>query len=82
MESLLARLAFAPARSVGNPFSELIRCFPSRRRLTVNTIGELFNIGELLGKQLRPLGPRFVDRTKSGGPAATSTPQSKLPIAV
>jgi acetyltransferase len=36
--------------------------------LRVNTIGELFNIAELLGKQPRPRGPRLAIVTNGGGP--------------
>src|SRR6185436_778803 len=36
--------------------------------LRVNTIGELFNIAELLGKQPRARGPRLAIVTNGGGP--------------
>ncbi len=36
--------------------------------LRVNTIAELFNIAELLGKQPRPRGPRLAIVTNGGGP--------------
>jgi acetyltransferase len=38
--------------------------------LRVNTIGELFNIAELLGKQPRACGPRLAIVTNGGGPGA------------
>lgn len=38
--------------------------------LRVDTIGELFNIAELLGKQPRPRGPRLAIVTNGGGPGA------------
>ncbi len=38
--------------------------------LRVNTIAELFNIAELLGKQPRPRGPRLAIVTNGGGPGA------------
>ena len=41
--------------------------------LRVNTIGELFNIAELLGKQPRPRGPRLAIVTNAGGPGALAT---------
>ena len=41
--------------------------------LRVNTIGELFNIAELLGKQPRPRGPRLAIVTNGGGPGALAT---------
>ena len=41
--------------------------------LRVNTIGELFNIAELLGKQPRARGPRLAIVTNGGGPGALAT---------
>jgi acetyltransferase len=41
--------------------------------LRVNTIGELFNIAELLGKQPRARGPRLAIVTNAGGPGALAT---------
>lgn len=41
--------------------------------LRVNTIGELFNIAELLGKQPRACGPRLAIVTNGGGPGALAT---------
>jgi acetyltransferase len=38
--------------------------------LRVNTIGELFNVAELLGKQPRARGPRLAIVTNGGGPGA------------
>ncbi|KAB2660744.1 MAG: bifunctional acetate--CoA ligase family protein/GNAT family N-acetyltransferase [Verrucomicrobia bacterium] len=39
----------------------------------VDTIGELFNLAEVLGKQPRPAGPRLAIVTNAGGPGALST---------
>jgi acetyltransferase len=41
--------------------------------LRVNTIGELFNIADLLGKQPRARGPRLAIVTNGGGPAVLAT---------
>ncbi len=41
--------------------------------LRVNTVAELFNIAELLGKQPRPRGPRLAIVTNGGGPGALAT---------
>jgi acetyltransferase len=41
--------------------------------LRVNTIGELFNMAELLAKQPRPAGPRLTIVTNAGGPGALAT---------
>ncbi len=41
--------------------------------LRVNTIGELFNMSELLAKQPRPRGPRLAIVTNAGGPGALAT---------
>jgi len=41
--------------------------------LRVNTIADLFNMAQVLGKQPRPLGPRLALVTNAGGPAALST---------
>lgn len=41
--------------------------------LRVDTIGELFDMAEALGKQPRPLGPRLVMVTNAGGPGALAT---------
>ncbi len=41
--------------------------------LRVNTIGELFNLAELLGKQPLPNGPRLAIVTNAGGPGALAT---------
>ncbi len=41
----------------------------------VDTIGELFNLAEVLGKQPRPAGPRLAIVTNAGGPGALSTDQ-------
>ncbi len=41
--------------------------------LRVNTIEELFDLAEVLGKQPRPLGPRLAIVTNAGGPAALAT---------
>jgi len=41
--------------------------------LRVNTIGELFNIAELLGKQPRARGPRLAIVTNGGGPGVLAT---------
>ncbi|MBI3869819.1 MAG: bifunctional acetate--CoA ligase family protein/GNAT family N-acetyltransferase [Verrucomicrobia bacterium] len=41
--------------------------------LRVNTIGELFNMAELLSKQPRPHGPRLAIVTNAGGPGALAT---------
>lgn len=41
--------------------------------LRVNTIGELFNIADLLGKQPRATGPRLAIVTNGGGPAVLAT---------
>ena len=41
--------------------------------LRVNTIGELFNIADLLGKQPRARGPRLAIVTNAGGPAVLAT---------
>jgi acetyltransferase len=41
--------------------------------LRVNTIGELFNLAELLAKQPRPHGPRLTVVTNAGGPGALAT---------
>jgi acetyltransferase len=41
--------------------------------LRVNTIAELFNLAQVLGKQPRPRGPRLSIVTNAGGPAALST---------
>jgi acetyltransferase len=41
--------------------------------LRVNTIGELFNMAELLAKQPRPAGPRLAIVTNAGGPGALAT---------
>jgi acetyltransferase len=41
--------------------------------LRVNTIGELFNIAELLGKQPRAHGPRLAIVTNGGGPGVLAT---------
>lgn len=38
--------------------------------LRVNTIAELFNMAEVLGKQPRPAGPRLAIVTNAGGPGA------------
>lgn len=39
----------------------------------VNTIGELFNVAELIAKQPRPRGPRLAIVTNAGGPGALAT---------
>jgi acetyltransferase len=41
--------------------------------LRVDTIEELFNIAELLGKQPRPAGPRLAIVTNGGGPGVLAT---------
>jgi acetyltransferase len=41
--------------------------------LRVNTIGELFNMAEVLAKQPRPRGPRLAIVTNAGGPGALAT---------
>jgi acetyltransferase len=41
--------------------------------LRVDTIGELFNMAELLAKQPRPGGPRLAIVTNAGGPGALAT---------
>ncbi len=41
--------------------------------LRVNTVGELFNMAELLAKQPRPLGPNLAIVTNAGGPGALAT---------
>lgn len=41
--------------------------------LRVNTIAELFNVAELLGKQPRACGPRLAVVTNGGGPGALAT---------
>jgi acetyltransferase len=41
--------------------------------LRVDTIAELFNIAELLGKQPRPRGPRLAIVTNGGGPGVLAT---------
>ncbi len=41
--------------------------------LRVNTIAELFNMAEVLGKQPRPPGPRLAILTNGGGPGALAT---------
>jgi acetyltransferase len=41
--------------------------------LRVDSIGELFNIAELLGKQPRPAGPRLAIVTNGGGPGVLAT---------
>jgi acetyltransferase len=41
--------------------------------LRVDTIGELFNMAEVLAKQPRPRGPRLAIITNAGGPGALST---------
>jgi len=41
--------------------------------LRVNTIAELFNLAQVMGKQPRPRGPRLSIVTNAGGPAALST---------
>lgn len=41
--------------------------------LRVDTIGELFNLAEVIGKQPRPAGPRLAIVTNAGGPGALST---------
>lgn len=41
--------------------------------LRVDTIGELFNMAELLAKQPRPAGPRLAIVTNAGGPGALAT---------
>ncbi len=41
--------------------------------LRVNTIGELFNMAELLAKQPNPRGPRLSIVTNAGGPGALAT---------
>lgn len=41
--------------------------------LRVNTIEELFDLAEVLGKQPRPRGPRLAIVTNAGGPAALAT---------
>ena len=41
--------------------------------LRVNTVAELFNMAEVLGKQPRPHGPRLAILTNGGGPGALAT---------
>ncbi len=41
--------------------------------LRVETIGELFDMAEVLGKQPRPAGPRLAIVTNAGGPGALAT---------
>ena len=41
--------------------------------LRVDTLGELFNLAELLAKQPRPAGPRLALVTNAGGPGALAT---------
>jgi acetyltransferase len=41
--------------------------------LRVNTIAELFNMAEVLGKQPRPSGPHLAILTNGGGPGALAT---------
>jgi len=41
--------------------------------LRVNTVGELFNMAELLAKQPRPRGPHLAIVTNAGGPGALAT---------
>src|SRR6266568_2506701 len=41
--------------------------------LRVNTIGELFDMAEVLAKQPRPRGPRLAILTNAGGPAVLAT---------
>jgi acetyltransferase len=41
--------------------------------LRVNTIGELFNMAQVLAKQPRPAGPRLTILTNAGGPGVLAT---------
>ncbi len=59
--------------SLTGSFEVLDAAFMRAGVLRVDTISELFNMAEVLGKQPRPKGPRLTILTNAGGPGVLAT---------
>ncbi len=68
-----ARAAASHTGSLTGADEVLDAAFRRAGVLRVNTISELFNMAEVLGKQPRPVGPRLAIVTNGGGPGALAT---------
>ncbi len=68
-----ARAAASHTGSLTGSDEVLDAAFRRAGVLRVNTIGELFDMAEVLGKQPRPRGPRLAILTNGGGPAGLAT---------
>jgi acetyltransferase len=68
-----AKAAASHTGSLTGSFEVLDSAFMRAGVLRVNTISELFNMAEVLGKQPRPKGPRLTILTNAGGPGVLAT---------
>jgi len=68
-----AKAAASHTGSLTGSFEVLDAAFTRAGVLRVNSISELFNMAEVLGKQPRPRGPRLTILTNAGGPGVLAT---------
>ncbi len=68
-----AKAAASHTGSLTGSFEVLDAAFRRAGVLRVNSISELFNMSEVLGKQPRPRGPRLSILTNAGGPGVLAT---------
>ena len=68
-----AKAAASHTGSLTGSFEVLDAAFTRAGVLRVNSISELFNMAEVLGKQPRPAGPRLTILTNAGGPGVLAT---------
>ena len=68
-----AKAAASHTGSLTGSFEVLDAAFMRAGVLRVNSISELFNMAEVLGKQPRPKGPRLTILTNAGGPGVLAT---------
>ena len=68
-----AKAAASHTGSLTGSFEVLDAAFMRAGVLRVNSISELFNMAEVLGKQPRPKGPRLTIVTNAGGPGVLAT---------
>lgn len=68
-----AKAAASHTGSLTGSFEVLDAAFARAGVLRVNSISELFNMAEVLGKQPRPAGPRLTILTNAGGPGVLAT---------
>lgn len=68
-----AKAAASHTGSLTGSFEVLDAAFSRAGVLRVNSISELFNMAEVLGKQPRPKGPRLTILTNAGGPGVLAT---------